>query len=284
MAAVVAAYSGYRSARPVGIAGIAAVAVFQSYVIAVERQGKLEFSFTMGHPDTEFRAGERAEHDRAVFGHTDSEEGALELVAVVVAHRRAALVGRIDEIQLDHELTAGEILRELADKARLEFERHQSEYETALRHQAEIESTIKALAVDKEKTDNELGRLNEEKKRLSDDLSVKSHELGITVDSNLADTISHHTATVADRIGELSSQIAAAETLEKTVGELRASVDNIQRRLDSARKSCEKVRQILSGALERRSAISATIETNNVNIASTLDELSAVLDLSLIHI
>ena len=176
---------------------------------------------------------------------------------------------------IDHELTAGEILRELADKARLEFERHQSEYETALRHQAEIESTIKALAVDKEKTDNELGRLNEEKKRLSDDLSVKSHELGITVDSNLADTISHHTATVADRIGE---QIAAAETLEKTVGELRASVDNIQRRLDSARKSCEKVRQILSGALERRSAISATIETNNVNIASTLDELSAVLD------
>ncbi len=179
---------------------------------------------------------------------------------------------------IDHELTAGEILRELADKARLEFERHQSEYDTALRHQAEIESTIKALAVDKEKTDNELGRLNEEKKRLSDDLSVKSHELGITVDSNLADTISHHTATVADRIGELSSQIAAAETLEKTVGELRASVDNIQRRLDSARKSCEKVRQILSGALERRSAISATIETNNVNIASTLDELSAVLD------
>lgn len=179
---------------------------------------------------------------------------------------------------IDHELTAGEILRELADKARLEFERHQSEYETALRHQAEIESTIKALAVDKEKTDNELGRLNEEKKRLSDDLSVKSHELGITVDSNLADTISHHTATVADRIGELSSQIAAAETLEKTVGELRASVDNIQRRLDSARKSCEKVRQILSGALERRSAISATIETNNVNIASTLDELSAVLE------
>lgn len=179
---------------------------------------------------------------------------------------------------IDHELTAGEILRELADKARLEFERHQSEYETALRHQAEIESTIKALAVDKEKTDNELGRLNEEKKRLSDDLSVKSHELGISVDSNLADTISHHTATVADRIGELSSQIAAAETLEKTVGELRASVDNIQRRLDSARKSCEKVRQILSGALERRSAISATIETNNVNIASTLDELSAVLD------
>lgn len=179
---------------------------------------------------------------------------------------------------IDHELTAGEILRELADKARLEFERHQSEYETALRHQAEIESTIKALAVDKEKTDNELGRLNEEKKRLSDDLSVRSHELGITVDSNLADTISHHTATVADRIGELSSQIAAAETLEKTVGELRASVDNIQRRLDSARKSCEKVRQILSGALERRSAISATIETNNVNIASTLDELSDVLD------
>ena len=176
---------------------------------------------------------------------------------------------------IDHELTAGEILRELADTARLDFERHQSEYETALRHQAEIESTIKALAVDKEKTDNELGRLNEEKKRLSDDLSVKSHELGITVDSNLADTISHHTATVADRIGE---QIAAAETLEKTVGELRASVDNIQRRLDSARKSCEKVRQILSGALERRSAISATIETNNVNIASTLDELSAVLD------
>lgn len=179
---------------------------------------------------------------------------------------------------IDHELTAGEILRELADKARREFERHQSEYETALRHQAEIESTIKALAVDKEKTDNELGRLNEEKKRLSDDLSVKSHELGITVDSNLADTISHHTATVADRIGELSSQIAAAETLEKTVGELRASVDNIQRRLDSARKSCEKERQNLSGALERRSAISATIETNNVNIASTLDELSAVLD------
>lgn len=179
---------------------------------------------------------------------------------------------------IDHELTAGEILRELADKARREFERHQSEYETALRHQAEIESTIKALAVDKEKTDNELGRLNEEKKRLSDDLSVKSHELEITVDCNLADTISHHTATVADRIGELSSQIAAAETLEKTVGELRASVDNIQRRLDSARKSCEKERQNLSGALERRSAISATIETNNANIASTLDELSAVLD------
>jgi exonuclease SbcC len=179
---------------------------------------------------------------------------------------------------IDHELTAGEILRELADKARLEFERHQSEYETALRHQAEIESTIKALAVDKEKTDNELGRLNEEKKRLSDDLSVKSHELEITVDCNLADTISHHTATVADRIGELSSRITAAETLEKTVGELRASVDNIQRRLDSARKACEKERQILSGALERRSAISATIETNNVNIASTLDELSAVLD------
>jgi len=166
---------------------------------------------------------------------------------------------------IDHELTAGEILRELADKARREFERHQLEYETALRHQAEIESTIKALAVDKEKTDNELGRLNEEKKRLSDDLSVKSHELEITVDCNLADTISHHTATVADRIGELSSQIAAAETLEKTVGELRASVDNIQRRLDSARKSCEKVRQILSGALERRSAISATIETNNAS-------------------
>jgi hypothetical protein len=179
---------------------------------------------------------------------------------------------------IDHELTAGEILRELADKARREFERHQSEYETALRHQAEIEGTIKALAVDKEKTDNELGRLNEEKKRLSDDLSVKSHELEITVDCNLADTISHHTATVADRIGELSSRITAAETLEKTVGELRASVDNIQRRLDSARKACEKERQNLSDALERRSAISATIETNNANIASTLDELSAVLD------
>lgn len=179
---------------------------------------------------------------------------------------------------IDHELTAGEILRELADNARQEFERHQSEYETALRHQAEIESTIKALAVDKEKTDNELGRLNEEKKRLSDDLSVKSHELGITVDSNIAETISHRIATVTGRVGELSSRITAAETLEKTVGELRASVDNIQRRLDSARKACEKERQNLSGALERRSAISATIETNNVNIASTLDELSAVLD------
>lgn len=179
---------------------------------------------------------------------------------------------------IDHELTAGEILRELADKARLEFERHQSEYETALRHQAESESTIKALAVEKEKTDNELGRLNEEKKRLSDDLSVKSHELGITVDSNIADTISRRIATVAGRVGELSSRITAAETLEKTVGELRASVDNIQRRLDSARKACEKERQNLSGALERRSAISATIETNNVNIASTLDELSATLD------
>lgn len=179
---------------------------------------------------------------------------------------------------IDHELTAGEILRELADKARLEFERHQSEYETALRHQAEIESTIKALAVDKEKTDNELGRLNEEKKRLSDDLSVKSHELGITVDSNIAETISHRIATVTGRVGELSSRITAAETLEKTVGELRASVDNIQRRLDSARKACEKERQNLSDALERRSAISATIETNNVNIASTLDELSATLD------
>lgn len=179
---------------------------------------------------------------------------------------------------IDHELTAGEILRELADKARLEFERHQSEYETALRHQAEIESTIKALAVDKEKTDNELGRLNEEKKRLSDDLSVKSHELGITVDSNIAETISHRIATVTGRVGELSSRITAAETLEKTVGELRASVDNIQRRLDSARKACEKERQNLSDALERRSAISAAIETNNVNIASTLDELSATLD------
>lgn len=179
---------------------------------------------------------------------------------------------------IDHELTAGEILRKLADKARREFERHQSEYETALRHQAEIESTIKALAVDKEKTDNELGRLNEEKKRLSDDLSVKSHELGIAIDSNIAETISRRIATVAGRLGELSSRITAAETLEKTVGELRASTDNIQRRLDSARKSCEKERQNLSGALERRSAISATIETNNVNIASTLDELSAVLD------
>lgn len=179
---------------------------------------------------------------------------------------------------IDHELTAGEILRELADKARQEFERYQSEYETALRHQAESESTIKALAVDKEKTDIELRRLNEEKKRLSDDLSVKSHELGITVDSNIAETISHRIATVTGKVGELSSRITAAETLEKTVGELRASVDNIQRRLDSARKACEKERQNLSGALERRSAISATIETNNVNIASTLDELSATLD------
>lgn len=179
---------------------------------------------------------------------------------------------------IDHELTAGEILRELADKARQEFERYQSEYETALRHQAEIESTIKALAVDKEKTDIELGRLNEEKKRLSDDLSVKSHELGITVDSNIAETISHRIATVTGRVGELSSRITAAETLEKNVGKLRASVDNVQRRLDSARKACEKERQNLSVALERRSAISATIETNNVNIASTLDELSASLD------
>lgn len=179
---------------------------------------------------------------------------------------------------IDHELTAGEILRELADKARREFERHQSEYETALRHQAEIESTIKALAVDKEKTDNELRRLNEEKKRLSDDLSTKSHELGIAVDSHLGEAISRRDATIAAGITELSSRIAAAETLEKNVGELRASVDNVQRRLDSARKACEKERQNLSGALERRSAISATIETNNVNIASTLDELSATLD------
>lgn len=179
---------------------------------------------------------------------------------------------------IDHELTAGEILRELADKARREFERHQSEYETALRHQAEIESTIKALAVDKEKTDIELRRLNEEKKRLSDDLSVKSCELEITVDRNLAETISRHISTVTGKLDELSSRIAAAETLEKNVGELRASVDNVQRRLDSARKACEKERQNLSDALERRSAISATIETNNVNIASTLDELSATLD------
>lgn len=179
---------------------------------------------------------------------------------------------------IDHELTAGEILRELADKARQEFERYQSEYETALRHQAEIDSTIKALAVDKEKTDIELRRLNEEKKRLSDDLSTKSHELGIAVDSHLGEAISRRAATIAAGITELSSRIAAAETLEKNVGELRASVDNIQRRLDSARKSCEKERQNLSGALERRSAISATIETNNVNIASTLDELSATLD------
>lgn len=179
---------------------------------------------------------------------------------------------------IDHELTAGEILRELADKARQEFERYQSEYETALRHQAEIESTIKALAVDKEKTDIELRRLNEEKKRLSDDLSTKSHELGIAVDSHLGEAISHRIATVTGRLGELSSRIAAAETLEKNVGELRASVDNVQRRLDSARKACEKERQNLSDALERRSAISATIETNNVNIASTLDELSASLD------
>lgn len=179
---------------------------------------------------------------------------------------------------IDHELTAGEILRELADKARQEFERYQSEYETALRHQAESESTIKALAVDKEKTDNELRRLNEEKKRLSDDLSTKSHELGIAVDSHLGEAISCRAATIAAGITELSSRIAAAETLEKNVGELRASVDNVQRRLDSARKACEKERQNLSGALERRSAISATIETNNVNIASTLDELSATLD------
>lgn len=179
---------------------------------------------------------------------------------------------------IDHELTAGEILRELADKARQEFERYQSEYETALRHQAEIESTIKALAVDKEKTDIELRRLNEEKKRLSDDLSTKSHELGIAVDSHLGEAISRRAATIAAGITELSSRIAAAETLEKNVGELRASVDNVQRRLDSARKACEKERQNLSGALERRSAISATIETNNVNIASTLDELSATLD------
>lgn len=179
---------------------------------------------------------------------------------------------------IDHELTAGEILRELADKARQEFERYQSEYETALRHQAEIESTIKALAVDKEKTDIELRRLNEEKKRLSDDLSTKSHELGIAVDSHLGEAISCRAATIAAGITELSSWIAAAETLEKNVGELRASVDNVQRRLDSARKACEKERQNLSGALERRSAISATIETNNVNIASTLDELSATLD------
>lgn len=179
---------------------------------------------------------------------------------------------------IDHEPTAGEILRELADKARREFERHQSEYETALRHQAESESTIKALAVDKEKTDIELRRLNEEKKRLSDDLSTKSHELGIVVDSHLGEAISRRAATIAAGITELSSRIAAAETLEKNVGELRASVDNVQRRLDSARKACEKERQNLSGALERRSAISATIETNNVNIASTLDELSATLD------
>lgn len=179
---------------------------------------------------------------------------------------------------INHELTAGEILRELADKARREFERYQSEYETALRHQAEIESTIKALAVDKEKTDIELRRLNEEKKRLSDDLSTKSHELGIAVDSHLGEAISRRAATIAAGITELSSRIAAAETLEKNVGELRASVDNVQRRLDSARKACEKERQNLSGALERRSAISATIETNNVNIASTLDELSATLD------
>lgn len=179
---------------------------------------------------------------------------------------------------IDHELTAGEILRELADKARQEFERYQSEYETALRHQAEIESTIKALAVDKEKTDIELRRLNEEKKRLSDDLSTKSHELGIAVDSHLGEAISRRAATIAAGITELSSRIAAAETLEKNVGELRASVDNVQRRLDSARKSCEKERQNLSVALERRSAISATIETNNVNISSTLDELSATLD------
>ena len=179
---------------------------------------------------------------------------------------------------IDHELTAGEILRELADKARQEFERYQSEYETALRHQAEIESTIKALAVDKEKTDIELRRLNEEKKRLSDDLSVKSCELEITVDRNLAETISRHISTVTGKLDELSSRIAAAETLEKNVGELRASVDNVQRRLDSARKACEKERQNLSDALERRSAISATIEANNVNIASTLDELSATLD------
>lgn len=179
---------------------------------------------------------------------------------------------------IDHELTAGEILRELADKARQEFERYQSEYETALRHQAEIESTIKALAVDKEKTGIELRRLNEEKKRLSDDLSTKSHELGIAVDSHLGEAISRRAATIAAGITELSSRIAAAETLEKNVGELRASVDNVQRRLDSARKACEKERQNLSVALERRSAISATIETNNVNIASTLDELSATLD------
>lgn len=179
---------------------------------------------------------------------------------------------------IDHEPTAGEILRELADKTRREFERHQSEYETALRHQAESESTIKALAVDKEKTDIELRRLNEEKKRLSDDLSTKSHELGIVVDSHLGEAISRRAATIAAGITELSSRIAAAETLEKNVGELRASVDNVQRRLDSARKACEKERQNLSGALERRSAISATIETNNVNIASTLDELSATLD------
>lgn len=179
---------------------------------------------------------------------------------------------------IDHELTAGEILRELADKARQEFERYQSEYETALRHQAEIESTIKALAVDKEKTDIELRRLNEEKKRLSDDLSTKSHEVGIAVDSHLGEAISRRAATIAAGITELSSRIAAAETLEKNVGELRASVDNVQRRLDSARKACEKERQNLSGALERRSAISATIETNNVNIASTLDKLSATLD------
>lgn len=179
---------------------------------------------------------------------------------------------------IDHELTAGEILRELADKARLEFERHQSEYETALRHQAEIESTIKALAVDKEKTDNELGRLNEEKKRLADDLAAKSGELGIAVDSHLGEAISRRAATITAGITELSSRIAAAETLEKSIGELRASADNVQRRLDSSRELCEKERQNLSNALERRSAISATIETNNVNIESTLDELSTVLD------
>lgn len=211
-----------------------------------------------------------------------SSDDAARAAGDAAEHLRANLrVGDICPVcgsLIDHELTAGEILRELADKARQEFERYQSEYETALRHQAEIESTIKALAVDKEKTDIELRRLNEEKKRLSDDLSTKSHELGIAVDSHLGEAISRRAATVAAGITELSSRIAAAETLEKNVGELRASVDNVQRRLDSARKACEKERQNLSDALERRSAISAAIETNNVNIASTLDELSATLD------
>lgn len=179
---------------------------------------------------------------------------------------------------IDHELTAGSILRELADKERREFERLQTEYETALRQQTEIESGIKALSSENEKADNELRRLNGEKKKLADDLAAKSGELGIAVDSHLGEAISRRAATITAGITELSSRIAAAETLEKTVGELRASVDNIQRRLDSARKACEKEQQNLSGALERRSAISATIETNNVNIASTLDELSATLD------
>ena len=73
-------------------------------MVAVLGLGEIETSLSVGHPDAQFVAAERVEHDAIVLGDRDREEGALKLLRVVVAEMGLVLMLRVDEVEFRHQL------------------------------------------------------------------------------------------------------------------------------------------------------------------------------------